>query len=87
MKEFDWTRATVTSGNIFGKIIIGPIFGFAAGWFSDRFGPRRLMLFGILTAGLAVIGLSSMHSLWQFYTFYLLMALAICAGARCPTRC
>lgn len=86
VKEFDWTRATVTSGNIFGKIIIGPIFGFAAGWFSDRFGPRRLMLFGILTAGLAVIGLSSMHSLWQFYTFYLLMALGYMCGGPLPNQ-
>jgi sugar phosphate permease len=86
VKEFDWTRATVTSGNIFGKIIIGPIFGFAAGWFSDRFGPRRLMLFGILTAGLAVIGLSSMHSLWQFYAFYLLMALGYMCGGPLPNQ-
>src|SRR3982750_1883338 len=68
VKDFHWTRATVTSGNIFGKIIIGPIFGFAAGWFSDRFGPRKLMLFGIVVAGMAVIGLSTMTNLFQFYT-------------------
>src|SRR5690606_11693514 len=56
--EFEWSRATVTSGNIFGKMIIGPLFGFAAGWFVDRFGPRRLMISGIIMCGLAVIGLS-----------------------------
>ncbi|MEP7143735.1 MAG: MFS transporter [Ferruginibacter sp.] len=86
VKDFHWTRATVTSGNLFGKIIIGPVFGFAAGWFSDRFGPRRLMLFGIMMAGLAVIGLSTMTSLWQFYTFYLLMALGYMCGGPLPNQ-
>lgn len=51
--EFGWTRATITSGNAVGKVIIGPIFGFIAGWFIDRFGPRRLMLTGIVMGGFA----------------------------------
>ena len=86
VKEFDWSRATVTSGNVAGKIIIGPLFGFAAGWFIDRFGPRRLMLSGIMMSGLAVIGLSTMHSLWQFYSFYLLMALGYMCGGPLPNQ-
>jgi len=86
VKEFNWTRATVTSGNVAGKVIIGPLFGFAAGWFVDRFGPRRLMLSGIMMCGLAVIGLSTMHSLWQFYSFYLLMALGYMCGGPLPNQ-
>lgn len=86
VKEFDWSRATVTSGNVFGKIIIGPLFGFAAGWFIDRFGPRRLMLSGIMMSGLAVIGLSTMRTLWQFYSFYLLMALGYMCGGPLPNQ-
>ncbi len=86
VKDFGWSRATVTSGNVFGKIIIGPLFGFAAGWFIDRFGPRRLMLSGIMMSGLAVIGLSTMDSLWQFYSFYLLMALGYMCGGPLPNQ-
>ena len=86
VKEFDWSRATVTSGNVVGKIIVGPLFGFAAGWFIDRFGPRRLMLSGIMMSGLAVIGLSTMTSLWQFYSFYLLMALGYMCGGPLPNQ-
>ena len=86
VKEFEWSRATVTSGNVAGKVIIGPLFGFAAGWFVDRFGPRKLMLSGILMAGLAVIGLSTMQSLWQFYSFYLLMALGYMCGGPLPNQ-
>jgi sugar phosphate permease len=84
--DFHWTRATVTSGSMFGKIIIGPLFGFVAGWFVDRFGPRKLMLSGIMMCGLAVIGLSRMTSLWEFYALYLLMALGYMCGGPLPNQ-
>ncbi|MBS1744589.1 MAG: MFS transporter [Bacteroidetes bacterium] len=86
VKEFNWSRATVTSGNVAGKVIIGPLFGFAAGWFIDRFGPRRLMLAGILMAGVAVMSLGFMTSLWQFYSLYLLMALGYMCGGPLPNQ-
>ena len=35
VKEFGWTRAQVTSGNAYSKLIVGPLFGFFAGWFVD----------------------------------------------------
>jgi len=86
VKDFRWSHATVTSGNMFGKVIIGPLFGFTAGWIVDRFGPRRLMLSGIVMSGLAVIGLGVMTSLWQFYSFYLLMALGYLCGGPLPNQ-
>ena len=49
--DFGWNRATVTSGNLAGKVIIGPLFGFVAGWIVDKFGPKRLMIFGIMICG------------------------------------
>ncbi|MFI5194830.1 MAG: MFS transporter [Chitinophagales bacterium] len=86
VKDFHWSHATVTSGSVFGKVVIGPLFGFAAGWCIDRFGPRRLMLSGIIMSGLAVIGLSTMTSLCQFYSFYLLMALGYLCGGPLPNQ-
>src|ERR1700710_633054 len=44
VRDFGWSRAQVTSGNALSKLVVGPLFGFAAGWFVDRFGPRRLMI-------------------------------------------
>ncbi len=80
VKEFDWSRATVTSGNAFAKVSVG-LLGFFAGWLIDRFGPRRLMLTGILMGGIALVGLSTVSSLWQFYLFYVFNALGyMCAG-------
>ena len=86
IKEFGWTRATVTSGTAFGKMIVGPLFGFIAGWMIDRFGPRRLMLTGILMGGIALIGLSYMTTLWQFYLFYLFNALGYMFGGPLPNQ-
>jgi len=81
VREFGWSRTQVTSGNALSKLLIGPLFGFIAGWVVDRFGPRQLMLAGILIAGVALLGLGSMNALWMFYLFYVLNALGyVCAG-------
>jgi MFS family permease len=84
--DFGWTRATVTSGMAMGKVIVGPIFGFAAGWIIDRFGPRRLMLSGIVMGGVALIGLGTMTALWQFYLFYFFNALGYMCGGPLPNQ-
>lgn len=81
VKDFGWSRATVTSGSAVAKILVGPLFGYLAGWIIDRFGPRRLMLTGVLMGGLALVGLSQMTSLWMLYAAYLFNALGyVCAG-------
>ena len=81
VKDFGWSRATVTSGNAFAKVSVG-LLGFFAGWLIDRFGPRRLMLTGILMGGIALVGLSTVTTLWQFYLFYVFNALGyMCARA------
>jgi sugar phosphate permease len=86
VKEFGWSRQTVTSGNAFGKIIVGPLFGFIAGWMIDRFGPRRLMMVGIMFGGTALMGLSGMTALWMFYFFYLFNALGYVCGGPLPNQ-
>jgi sugar phosphate permease len=85
VQNFGWSRATVTSGNAFGKVIVG-MFAFFAGWIIDRIGPRRVMLSGIMMGGIALIGLSMVTSLWQFYLFYLFTALAYMCGGPLPNQ-
>jgi MFS family permease len=86
VREFGWTRAQVTSGNAFSKLIIGPLFGFLAGWLVDRFGPRQLLIAGTLMAGLALIGLGSIATLPWFYFFYVLNALGYVCGGPLPCQ-
>ena len=84
--EFGWSRARVTSGNALSKLVVGPLFGFLVGWMIDRFGPRRMMLGGIVLAGAALIGLSYMTALWMFYLFYLFNALGYVCGGPLPNQ-
>ena len=86
VRELGWSRQQVTSGNAYSKLLVGPIFGFAAGVIIDRFGPRRLMLAGILMAGLALVGLGEVHGLGAFYFFYLLNALGYVCGGPLPNQ-
>ena len=85
LEDFGWSRATVTSGNAVGKIMLA-LFAFLTGWIIDRFGPRRVMLVGILLGGTALIGLSRMTSLWLFYFFYFINALAYMSGGPLPNQ-
>lgn len=86
VQQFGWTRAQVTSGNALSKLVVGPVFGFLAGWVVDRFGPRRLMMVGILMAGGALVGLGSISSLGLFYFFYLFNALGYVCGGPLPNQ-
>ncbi len=86
VRDFGWSRAQVTSGNAISKLIVGPLFGFFAGWLVDRFGPRRLMVVGILMAGIALVGLGAIHTLAGFYFFYLFNALGNVCGGPLPNQ-
>lgn len=84
--EFGWTRQQVTSGNAYSKLIVGPLFGYLAGWLVDRHGPRRLLLVGILMAGGALVGLGAISTLAGFYVFYLFNALGYVFGGPLPVQ-
>ena len=76
----------MTSGNAYSKIVVALAFGFLAGRLVDRFGPRRLMLGGIVMAGGALVGLSYVTSLGGFYFFYLFNALGYVFGGPLPNQ-
>ena len=85
--DFGWSRATITSGNALGKLLVAPLFGFIAGWMIDSYGPRKLMITGVLLAGMALIGLSlTGGSLVLFYTFYVLNALGYVFAGPLPCQ-
>jgi MFS family permease len=86
IKEFGWSRTVVTSGNALGKLLVAPLFGFIAGWLIDKYGPRRLMMTGILMTAGALIGLSMMKSLGLFYISYVFVALGYVFGGPLPCQ-
>ncbi|HAM10609.1 MAG: MFS transporter [Bacteroidetes bacterium GWE2_41_25] len=86
IKEYGWSRTVVTSGNALGKLVVGPLFGFIAGWLIDKYGPRRLMLSGVMMMGVALIGLSISDNLGMFYLFYIFNALGYVCGGPLPCQ-
>lgn len=67
--DFGWSRAETALAFALSRLeggLEGPI----AGWLIDRFGPRRLVVFGVLSVGFGYILLSQIHSLWMFYIVY-----------------
>ena len=86
VQELGWTRQQVTSGNAYSKIFVALAFGILAGRLVDRFGPRRLLLGGIVMAGGALVGLSYVTSLAGFYFFYTFNALGYVFGGPLPNQ-
>ena len=86
VQELGWSRQQVTSGNAYSKIAVAIVFGVIAGRMVDRFGPRRLMLGGIVMAGLALVGLSYATTMAAFYLFYAFNALGYVCGGPLPNQ-
>ncbi len=86
VKELGWTRAAVTSGNMIGKVVVGPLFGFLAGALIDRVGPRKPMMAGIVLASLALLGLGNVHTIALFYLFYGINALGYVLAGPLPNQ-
>lgn len=85
-REYGWSRAVVTSGNAVAKLIVGPLFGFVAGYMIDRYGPRRLMISGALMMGVSLVGLSFSSSLPMFYLFWVFNAMGYVFGGPLPCQ-
>ncbi len=62
-----FTRAQLTQGFLFGFVFAGLLFGLLAGALIDRFGPRRVILFGIWLVGLPLILMGRMWHVRQYY--------------------
>ena len=86
VQELGWSRQQVTSGNAYSKIFVALAFGFLAGRLVDRFGPRRLLLGGIVMAGGALVGLSYVTTMSGFYFFYTFNALGYVFGGPLPNQ-
>jgi len=67
--EFGWDRA-VTAGAFSLSRLEGGIDAPVTGWFIDRIGPRKVVLFGIILAGIGFFSLHWINSLLSFYLIY-----------------
>ena len=77
--QFGWGRATTSAAVSLQRTESGMISPFV-GWFIDRFGPRRVMLAGIIATGLGFVMLSRIQSLWQFYLAFTIITIGLSFG-------
>ena len=67
-----WSRASIGAIGFFNWIVMGAG-GFVAGYFSDRFGTRIVVLIGSGLLGLGLLLSSQVSAVWQFYVTFGLM--------------
>lgn len=79
--DFGWSNAEVSLAFSL-RSEVGGIAAPFIGLLIDRFGPRRSLIAGVLTAALGVFGMSFMQNLWQFYfsMFVIAVGVSACGG-------
>ncbi|MGE3245729.1 MAG: MFS transporter [Beijerinckiaceae bacterium] len=67
--EYGWKRGDISLINTIGLIGIA-LGSLVLGHVADRFGVRRIALFGVAAAGLAMLAAAWADALWQFYLLF-----------------
>jgi len=68
-EEFQWDRGTVSASSMINWLSFG-VGNLVFGTLTDRFGSRRVMIFGGLLFVLATALMSQIHSIWHLYLFF-----------------
>ena len=76
---FGWSRGATAAALSFQRVESGGISPFV-GIALDKFGPRKLMTFGLFTTGVGFIIMSQMQELWHFYAAMALLTLGMSFG-------
>jgi sugar phosphate permease len=76
---FGWSRGATAAAVSIQRLEGGMISPFV-GTLIDRFGPRRVLAFGIIVTGLAFVLMSQMQTLWQFYLTVVLLTVGMSFG-------
>ena len=67
--ELGWSRAAISFAVSIGLLLYG-LSGPVAGWLMDRFGPTRVVLFGLVVIGGSTLAGAAMTQLWQLNLFW-----------------
>lgn len=73
VKEYGWSRGTVDSAFSFARVK-GPL-GSPQGWIFDEYGARKVLRVGLIVLAVGFMLFSTIHSLWQFFLFYIMMSI------------
>ena len=82
-EDFGWSRTTLAIAFALQRVesgLLGPI----DGWLVDRFGPRKMMLTGVVIFGAGFMLLSVTNGLPMFYLAFLVLAVGAALGSFLP---
>lgn len=74
--EFGWSRSAIAAVQTIARVTEA-LFAPLVGPLIDRYGPRVLMPIGAIIVGLAMLGVTQINSIWQFY---LLRGIVVAIG-------
>ena len=76
LNEFGWTRALTSGAFSLRQLesgLLAPVIGFLV----DRWGPRIIILLGVLIGGAGMVWMAYIDSVWSFYVVFLLASLGV----------
>jgi MFS family permease len=83
LRELGASRAAL--GGVIGlSRLEGGLIAPVAGWLIDRYGPRKLLYFGVISVGFCFILFSLITSLWMLYVVFMLITTASSFGGGRP---
>ena len=69
LKEFGWTRTTISLGLTLNMVIM-PLAGLVAGYLVDRIGPKWTIIIGGIVCSSSMALLSRINHVWEFIVLY-----------------
>ena len=82
-RTFSWTRAQLSLAFSFARVegsLVGPL----AGYLTDKLGPRRTVLIGMIILGAGMVSLGQIQNLWQFYLAFVVASTGASIGTWLP---
>ncbi len=82
-RTFGWSRGQLSLGFAFARVngsVVGPL----TGYLTDRLGPKRMVLVGMLILGSGLVMLSQIQNLWQFYLAFIVASAGASLGSWLP---
>jgi MFS family permease len=76
LNEFGWTRALTSGAFSLRQLesgLLAPVIGFLV----DRWGPRVIILLGVIVGGAGMVGMAYINSVWSFYVVFMVASLGV----------
>ena len=83
LNTFGWSRAAI-SGAFSLQRLEGSIITPIEGYLVDRFGPRKMVLFGVFIVGCGLISMWKLQNIYMFYVCVLTISLGVSASIGIP---